>query len=117
MMMTIPQVQSSVLEKESPPPITSNLNFTMTDDTKDIDVEIDVDNMEDDALFENKTQMISTEGADDIDIDGIPPNGVTVVIQNESVIVTKNPVIIEMTDEVHPNIIDELADVAEELSP
>ena len=100
--------QASVLEKESPSPVT---NLNTTDDTQDVDVEINVDDLEEDALSENATQSVSTEGADDIDIDGIPQRGITVIIQNETVFVTRNPVTIDMTDELAPSIVDEIADL------
>jgi hypothetical protein len=38
---------------------------------------------------------MSTEGATDMDINEFPPEGVSVIIRNESVIVTNNPVAYE----------------------
>ena len=40
----------------------------------------------------NGTVSVSTEGATDMDINEFPPVGVTVIIQNDKVVVTNNPV-------------------------
>ena len=47
----------------------------------------------------NGTVSISTEGAIDSDMNVIPPEGVTVVIENDTVTVTNQTVDIEMADE------------------
>lgn len=105
---------ATILEMESPP-LLNETGLTLSDDTLDTDVTVSVDDLEEDALSENKTQMISSEGADDLDIDGFPPKDVSVIITNESVMVTRNPVIVEMYDVV-PDIRDEIADVARQQS-
>lgn len=110
---TIVNVYATILEKESPPPL-NQTGLTLSDDTLDTDISINVDDMEEDTLFENRTQMISTKGANDLDIDGLPPEGVTVIIRNDTVMVTMNPVTVEFVDEMHPYIIDEILDAARE---
>jgi hypothetical protein len=114
MIAIINDAYSTVLERESPPLITNQTELDLSEDTQDTDISINVEDMEEDALFENKTQVVSTEGADDIDIDGIPPAGVTVVITNETVFVTSVPVHLEMTDELAPSIVKALTEVANE---
>src|SRR5918999_4584259 len=47
----------------------------------------------------NGTVTISTEGATDTDMNVIPPEGVTVVIENDTVTVTNQTVDIETADE------------------
>ena len=47
----------------------------------------------------NGTVSLSTEGATDTDMNIIPPEGVSVVIENETVTVTNQTVDIEMADE------------------
>ena len=47
----------------------------------------------------NGTVSISTEGATDSDMNVFPPEGVTVVIENDTVTVTNQTVSIEMADE------------------
>ena len=47
----------------------------------------------------NGTVSISTEGATDSDMNVFPPEGVTVVIENDTVTVTNQTVDIEMADE------------------
>ena len=66
------------LDKETP---TGNL-------TEDVDISISPG----EALPANGTVSVSTEGATDIDINEFPPPGVTVIIQNDKVVVTNNPV-------------------------
>lgn len=51
------------------------------------------------SLPANGTVSISTEGATDTDMNIIPPEGVTVVISNETVTVTNQTVDIETADE------------------
>jgi len=55
--------------------------------TEDIDIAINPT----EALPANGTVTISTEGATDMDFNGFPPAGVTVIIQSDKVIVTNNP--------------------------
>ena len=66
------------LDKEAP---TGNL-------TEDVDISISPG----EQLPANGTVSVSTEGATDMDINEFPPPGVTVIIQNDSVVVTNNPV-------------------------
>jgi hypothetical protein len=87
-------IQASTLEKESLPLNTtgSPIPLNSTDDAEDIDISIDPT---EDITSPNGTQSISTRGATDIDINDFPPEGVTVVIENQTVSVTENPVTIE----------------------
>jgi hypothetical protein len=66
------------LDKEAP---TGNL-------TEDVDISISPG----EELPANGTVTVSTEGATDMDINEFPPPGVTVIIQNDKVVVTNNPV-------------------------
>ena len=66
------------LDKEAP---SGNL-------TEDVDVSISPG----EELPANGTVSVSTEGATDMDINEFPPPGVTVIIQNDKVVVTNNPV-------------------------
>ena len=66
------------LDKESP---SGNL-------TEDVDISISPG----EPLPANGTVTVSTEGATDTDMDAFPPPGVTVIIQNDKVVVTNNPV-------------------------
>jgi hypothetical protein len=60
----------------------------------------------------NGTVSISTEGAADTDMNVFPPEGVTVVIENDTVTVTNQTVDIETTDEEDED--DEAEDEEEE---
>ena len=66
------------LDKETP---TGNL-------TEDVDISISPG----EELPANGTVSGSTEDATDMDINEFPPPGVTVIIQNDKVVVTSNPV-------------------------
>ena len=66
------------LDKEAP---TGNL-------TEDVDISISPG----EELPANGSVTVSTEGATDMDINEFPPPGVTVIIQNDKVVVTNNPV-------------------------
>jgi hypothetical protein len=66
------------LDKEAP---TGNL-------TEDVDISISPG----EELPANGTVSVSTEGATDMDINEFPPPGVTVIIQNDKVVVTNNSV-------------------------
>ena len=66
------------LDKEAP---SGNL-------TEDVDVSISPG----EELPANGTVSVSTEGATDMDINEFPPPGVTIIIQNDKVVVTNNPV-------------------------
>ena len=69
---------SAQLDKEAP---SGNL-------TEDVDISISPG----EELPANGTVSVSTEGATDMDINEFPPPGVTVIIQNDKVVVTNNPV-------------------------
>jgi hypothetical protein len=66
------------LDKEAP---TGNL-------TEDVDISISPG----EELPANGTVSVSTEGATDMDLNEFPPPGITVIIQNDKVVVTNNPV-------------------------
>jgi hypothetical protein len=66
------------LDKEAP---SGNL-------TEDVDISISPG----EELPANGTVSVSTEWATDMDINEFPPPGVTVIIQNDKVVVTNNPV-------------------------
>jgi hypothetical protein len=51
------------------------------------------------TLPANGTVSISTEGAADTDMNVIPPEGVTVVIENDTVTITNQTVDIEMAED------------------
>jgi hypothetical protein len=72
------EISAQPLEQDTP---TGNL-------TEDIDIAINPG----ESLPANGTVILSTEGATDMDINEFPPAGVSVIIRNESVIVTNNPV-------------------------
>jgi hypothetical protein len=69
---------SAQLDKETP---TGNL-------TEDVDISISPG----EELPANGTVSVSTEGATDMDINEFPPAGVSVIIQNDKVVVTNKPV-------------------------
>lgn len=75
---------ASTLSIEDPPIQGHQLNLSR--DEMDRDLTIDPD-----ANFTG-TQELPTEGATDIDINQIPPAGVSIIISNETVVVTKEPV-------------------------
>ena len=106
---------SSVLEKETAP-TGNNTGIMLSDDTKDRDITINIDKMEESAFSANKTQVISTEGADDIDIDGFPPKGVTIVITNETVIATQEPAHFDFTQVIHSALKEEMAKTLDAMS-
>jgi hypothetical protein len=63
----------------------------------------------------NGTVSISTEGAADTDMNVFPPEGVTVVIENDTVTVTNQTVDIETAEEVEDDTGDD--DTGEEDEP
>lgn len=82
---------ASTLSLEPPPPpalFTNGTAVNLTADDKDRDISIDPY----DSLPENGTQMIPTFQATDVDINEFPPMGVTVLIENDSIIVTNHTV-------------------------
>lgn len=110
-------VNAAVLEKEPPAMIVQTSdNISQSDDALDADIEVNFDDLDDDEWrqLQNQTLMVSTADTDDLDINGLPPAGVAVVITNEAVTVTKNPIHIEFTKELGPSIVDEIKDVAAE---
>lgn len=89
----IPQeAKASSLSLEAPPLPNLALNGTelnLTADDQDRDISIDpVENI----TFANGTVTMSTAGATDLDINEFPPIGITVLIQNETITITKNQV-------------------------
>lgn len=78
---SVPTTSAQPLEKDIP---TGNL-------TEDIDIAINPTK----PLPPNGTVTIGTEGSTDMDINEFPPSGVTVIIQNDRIIVTNNPVAYE----------------------
>ena len=56
--------------------------------TEDVDISISPG----EELPANGTVSVSTEGATDMDINEFPPPGITVIIQNDKVVVTNSPV-------------------------
>ena len=68
---------------------------TSTPTTEGVNISINPD----EPLPANGTVSISTEGAIDSDMNIFPPEGVTVVISNETVTVTNQPVDIATADE------------------
>lgn len=119
--MTTSVVYGSVLEKDYPlPPLDINNNGSkvvqlkaITEDDTDTDIKINLQNMDNNGMFENKTQIIDTEDVTDIDMNGLPQDNMKVIITEDQVIVTENPVVLEMRDLV-PDITDEIIDVAEQ---
>ena len=65
----------------------------LTADQEDLDIAIDAT----DPLPANGTVTITTFGATDTDINGFPPVGVSVIIQNDTVTVTNQTVTIGNT--------------------
>lgn len=71
-------VNAQVVDVDEPP----------TNATEELDVKIDAT----ESLPTNGTIVVDISGADDIDIDAIPPEGVSIVVTNTTVAVTNNPV-------------------------
>jgi hypothetical protein len=88
---TVNVAYASTLEKESGPLNLSGSEIPMNQTNDALDIDISIDPMEDITDL-NGTQQVSTEGATDIDINAIPPPGVSVIIQNQTVTVTENQV-------------------------
>ena len=111
---------TAIIEREIPP-LEAGDGLEISEDSADRDIQIDLSKLQDDGegdnndLGENRTEMISTRGADDLDIEGLPPKGFSLLVTNETAIITKNPVRIEMSD-LEPDIRDELIDAAREQS-
>lgn len=110
-------VQGAVLEVESPPMVLEE-GLTQSDDGKDRDINVNFDDIDDDefAQLQNQTLMVSTKGADDFDMDGFPPEGVTTVITHDSVIVSKVPVRFELTNQIEQPLLQIISDTAKEYS-
>lgn len=79
-------VDAQVVDVDEPP----------TNATEELDVKIDAT----EPLPLNGTIIVDIAGADDIDIDAIPPEGISVIITNTTVTVTNSPVDMEEGDEV-----------------
>ena len=107
---------TAIIEREIPP-LEVGDGLEISEDSADRDIQIDMSKLqdEDNDLGENRTEMISTRGADDLDIEGLPSKGFSLIVTNETAIITKNPIRIEMSD-LEPDIRDELIDAAREQS-
>jgi hypothetical protein len=88
---SVPLTNAQILEKDPPALQTLDINGTVTD-LGQRDVSIDI---EDEPMPANGTISISTEGADDIDVQSMPPAGFTIIIDNTTARVTTHPVTIE----------------------
>ncbi|HEU4447822.1 MAG TPA: hypothetical protein VFR94_24325 [Nitrososphaeraceae archaeon] len=82
----------SAIHVSAQPLVPSSPTGTLTDG---INISINPE----EPLPANGTVSISTEGVTDTDMNIIPPEGVTVVIENDTVTVTNQTVDIEMADE------------------
>jgi hypothetical protein len=82
----------STIQVSAQPLVTSSPTGTLTDG-----VNISINPEE--PLPANGTVSISTEGATDTDMNVIPPEGVSVIISNDTVIVTNQTVEVETTEE------------------
>jgi hypothetical protein len=78
------QAYAQPLVTSTPPGTTGGINISINPD---------------ESLPANGTVSISTEGAIDSDMNAFPPEGVTVLISNETVTVTNQTVDIETADE------------------
>jgi hypothetical protein len=90
-------VYAQVLDRDVEAP-TFGLNDTAS--TQSPNVSIDISPLE--PLPINGTVMMSLEDVDDTNMNEIPPQGVTVIITNESVTVTNQEIIIEETETGEP---------------
>lgn len=84
------ETANGLLSKESPDIVLNGPPINFTADQQDIDIQIDPS----DALPANGTVSIDTTGATDSDMNGFPPLGTSVIIQNDTVTVTNQPVTI-----------------------
>jgi hypothetical protein len=92
---TTTSAYGQLLSKENPSLVIEGQTLNTTADDLDIDLTIHPnDNFSDPSGQET----ISTEGATDIDINDIPQEGITVIIQNQTVTVTEHPVTIQGGD-------------------
>lgn len=91
------EIFAQTLDKENPNLIIEGQTLNTTADDIDVDLTI---HPNDNLTDPSKTETISTEGATDIDINDIPDVGRTVIIQNETVTVTEQPVSISGGDVV-----------------
>lgn len=88
-------VQAQTLSKENPDLMVTGQTLNTTADDLDVDLTI---HPNDNITDPSGQDTISTEGATDIDINAVPPKGISVIIQNETVTVTENPVSISGGD-------------------
>src|SRR5262245_37887768 len=96
----IQPANGTTLSLEAPPPPALYMNGTMTNlSADDLDRDLAIDPT--DELPANGTQIMSTAGATDMDINEFPPVGVSVIIQNDTITVTNHTVDIntELQDE------------------
>lgn len=85
------EVHADLLAKDDIPDININGNATTLGE---IDVAI---SPYDGYLPQNGTLSISTAGANDLDINAMPPAGMTIIIDNQSATITSHPVRVDMT--------------------
>jgi hypothetical protein len=85
------KVHADLLAKDDVPDIAIDGNVTTLGQ---IDVAI---SPYDGYLPQNGTLTISTLGANDLDINAMPPAGMTIVIDNDTATITSNPVRIDMS--------------------
>lgn len=83
-----PVAVAQILEKD--PPQTLGVDGNLTMGQRDVSIDI-----EDAPMPANGTLSISTIGADDIDVQSMPPAGFSIIIDNQSATVTMHPVNIE----------------------
>lgn len=87
---------AQILEKDPPSMQQLSLNGTVTElGNQQRDVAIDIT---DGIMPANGTLSISTDGANDIDIQSMPPQGFSIIIDNQTARVTIHPVTIEVDE-------------------
>jgi hypothetical protein len=97
----------STIQVSAQPLVMSTPTGNMTDGAN-----ISIDPEE--PLPANGTVSISSEGATDTDMNIFPPEGVTVVIENDTVTVTNQTVDIETADEDEEAVEEEEEDITDE---
>lgn len=105
---------AQTLSMENPNLIVEGQTLNTTADDLDVDLTI---HPNDNITDPSNTETISTEGATDIDINDIPDEGRTVIIQNETVTVTGQHVSITGGDVVAEEATDPESITEEEQAP
>lgn len=93
---TIHKVHADLLAKDDVPDLAIDGNETTLGQ---IDVAI---SPYDGYLPQNGTLTISTQGANDLDINAMPPAGMTIIIDNQSATITSHPVRVDMATTAAP---------------